>query len=64
MAELHLIVAIAKGDIMKLLAVNGSPRKTMNTGLLLEKIVEGAASEGAAADGSALHPNGEHGTIK
>ena len=35
---------------MKLLAVNGSPRKTMNTGLLLEKIVEGAASEGATAE--------------
>jgi multimeric flavodoxin WrbA len=32
---------------MKLLAINGSPRKTMNTALLLEKIVEGAASRGA-----------------
>ncbi|MDR1776347.1 MAG: flavodoxin family protein [Desulfovibrio sp.] len=32
---------------MKLLAINGSPRKTMNTASLLEKIVDGAASRGA-----------------
>ena len=35
---------------MKLLAINGSPRKTMNTALLLEKIVEGAMSQGAEAE--------------
>ena len=35
---------------MKLLAVNGSPRKNMNTGSLLEKVVEGAASQGAEAE--------------
>ena len=35
---------------MKLLAINGSPRRTMNTALLLEKIVEGAASKGADAE--------------
>ena len=35
---------------MKLLAVNGSPRKHKNTGQLLEKIVEGAASKGAQAE--------------
>ena len=35
---------------MKLLAVNGSPRKQKNTGRLLEKVVEGAASKGAAAE--------------
>jgi multimeric flavodoxin WrbA len=34
---------------VKLLAVNGSPRKKMNTGSLLEKIVQGAASQGAEA---------------
>ena len=35
---------------MKLLAVNGSPRKNMNTGRLLEKVVAGAASKGAEAE--------------
>ncbi|MDR2947075.1 MAG: flavodoxin family protein [Candidatus Adiutrix sp.] len=35
---------------MKLLAVNGSPRKSMNTGALLEKVVEGAISKGAEAE--------------
>ncbi len=32
---------------MKLLAINGSPRKKWNTAQLLEKVVEGAASQGA-----------------
>jgi len=32
---------------MKVLAVNGSPRKTWNTALLIEKALEGAASQGA-----------------
>ncbi len=35
---------------MKLLAVNGSPRKNRNTASLLEKIVEGAASTGAETE--------------
>ncbi len=35
---------------MKLLAVNGSPRKKWNTGQLLEKVVEGAAAKGAEAE--------------
>ncbi|MDR2574128.1 MAG: flavodoxin family protein [Desulfovibrio sp.] len=35
---------------MKLLAINGSPRKKMNTGSLLEQIVKGAVSEGAEAE--------------
>jgi len=35
---------------MKLLAINGSPRRKMNTGSLLEKVVEGAASLGAEAE--------------
>ena len=35
---------------MKLLAINGSPRKHKNTGQLLEEIVKGAASRGAQAD--------------
>ena len=34
---------------MKLLAVNGSPRKKWNTAQLLDQVVEGAASEGAKA---------------
>jgi multimeric flavodoxin WrbA len=35
---------------MRLLAINGSPRKKMNTGSLLASIVNGAASEGAGAE--------------
>jgi len=35
---------------MKLLAVNGSPRRGMNTAELLEKVVEGARSQGAEAE--------------
>lgn len=35
---------------MKLLAVNGSPRKAMNTGSLLQQVVAGAASLGAEAE--------------
>jgi multimeric flavodoxin WrbA len=38
---------------MKLLAINGSPRKRMNTGSLLEKIVQGATSGGA--EGELIH---------
>ena len=32
---------------MKVIAVNGSPRKKWNTAILLEKALEGAASQGA-----------------
>lgn len=35
---------------MKLLALNGSPRRGMNTAQLLEKVVEGARSKGAEAE--------------
>lgn len=35
---------------MKLLAINGSPRKNRNTASLLEKIAEGAASKGAESE--------------
>ena len=35
---------------MKLIAVNGSPRKTWNTGTLLSKALEGAASQGAETE--------------
>jgi multimeric flavodoxin WrbA len=35
---------------MKLLAINGSPRKSMNTAAVLKKIVEGAASQGVDAE--------------
>ncbi|WP_410509552.1 flavodoxin family protein [Methanosarcina hadiensis] len=35
---------------MKVIAINGSPRKTWNTATLLEKALEGAASEGAETE--------------
>ena len=35
---------------MKLLAINGSPRKKHNTGLLLQQVVEGATKVGAEAE--------------
>ena len=35
---------------MKVLAINGSPRKGWNTDTLLKKALEGAASAGAATD--------------
>lgn len=35
---------------MKVIAVNGSPRKKWNTSTLLEKVLEGAASEGAETE--------------
>ena len=35
---------------MKVIAVNGSPRKKWNTATLLEKAVEGAASQGAETE--------------
>ena len=35
---------------MKAIAVNGSPRKKWNTATLLEKVIEGAASEGAKTE--------------
>lgn len=40
---------------MKLLAVNGSPRKHKNTGKLLEKVVSGAQSQGAETELVQLH---------
>jgi multimeric flavodoxin WrbA len=38
------------GKIMKVIAINGSPRKKWNTATLLEKALEGAASEGAETE--------------
>ncbi|ADW17325.1 NADPH-dependent FMN reductase [Desulfobulbus propionicus DSM 2032] len=35
---------------MKVLAINGSPRKTWNTATLLKKALEGAASQGAVTE--------------
>jgi multimeric flavodoxin WrbA len=35
---------------MKIIAFNGSPRKSWNTAMLLEKALEGAASEGAETE--------------
>jgi multimeric flavodoxin WrbA len=41
----------AKGDKrMKAIGINGSPRKKWNTATLLEKAIEGAASEGAETE--------------
>jgi multimeric flavodoxin WrbA len=38
------------GQNMKIIAINGSPRKKWNTATLLEKALEGAASEGAETE--------------
>ncbi|MCO5381118.1 MAG: flavodoxin family protein [Methanosarcina barkeri] len=35
---------------MKVIAINGSPRKKWNTATLLEKALEGAVSEGAETE--------------
>ena len=35
---------------MKVIAINGSPRKKWNTATVLEKALEGAASEGAETE--------------
>ncbi len=35
---------------MKVIGINGSPRKKWNTSTLLEKALEGAASEGAETE--------------
>ena len=39
-----------RGEGMKILLVNGSPRKAMNTATVLEKIAEGARSAKAEAE--------------
>lgn len=36
--------------MMKVLAINGSPRKTWNTATVLTKALEGAASQGAQTE--------------
>jgi multimeric flavodoxin WrbA len=36
--------------IMKVLAINGSPRKKWNTAMLLENALKGAASQGAETE--------------
>jgi hypothetical protein len=33
-----------EADLMKMIAINGSPRKKWNTAILLQKTLEGAAS--------------------
>lgn len=35
---------------MKVIAINGSPRKKWNTATLLEKVIEGVASQGAKTE--------------
>jgi multimeric flavodoxin WrbA len=35
---------------MKLIAINGSPRKSCNTGTLLKKAIEGAQAVGAETE--------------
>ena len=37
-------------QIMKVIAINGSPRKNWNTATMLEKALEGTASEGAETE--------------
>jgi multimeric flavodoxin WrbA len=37
-------------DMIHIIAVNGSPRKNGNTAMMLEKALEGAASQGAATE--------------
>ena len=37
-------------EIVKVLGINGSPRKTWNTAMLLQKALEGAASQGAETE--------------
>jgi multimeric flavodoxin WrbA len=39
-----------EGIIMKVLALNGSPRKSFNTALLLSEALEGASSQGAITE--------------
>jgi multimeric flavodoxin WrbA len=39
-----------EGKAMKVMAINGSPRKTWNTATLLKKALKGAASRGADAE--------------
>jgi multimeric flavodoxin WrbA len=41
---------IRKDTLMKIIAINGSPRKDWNTGALLKSALEGAASEGAQTE--------------
>lgn len=40
---------------MKVIAINGSPRKNRNTAMLLNQALEGAASKGA--DTELIHPS-------
>lgn len=46
---------------MKVIAINGSPRKKWNTATLLEKALEGAASEGAETELIHLYDLNYHG---
>lgn len=39
-----------RGSALKVIAINGSPRKKWNTATLLQKSLEGAASQGAATE--------------
>lgn len=48
---------------MKIMAVNGSPRKTWNTATLLGEALKGAASQGAATELVHLYDLNSHGCI-
>lgn len=48
---------------MKVIAINGSPRKKWNTATLLEKALEGAASQGAKTELVHLYDLNYHGCI-
>jgi multimeric flavodoxin WrbA len=41
---------LERGKTIKVIAINGSPRKKWNTATLLEKALEGAVSEGAETE--------------
>ena len=41
---------LVPGDHMKIVAINGSPRKGWNTDMLVDKAIEGARSKGAEVE--------------
>jgi multimeric flavodoxin WrbA len=48
--QMNTEMKLSGGLTMKVIAINGSPRKKWNTSTLLEKALEGAASQGAETE--------------
>jgi multimeric flavodoxin WrbA len=48
--QMNTEMKLSGGITMKVIAINGSPRKKWNTSTLLEKALEGAASQGAETE--------------